>query len=125
MKTWMVGAFFGISALTALAAPPEIANVFPDFPTEYPNASPHLITGESFEPGKTEVWIWAPAKGDAAVTNALATLGDDEPLLPDEPPKEARRISAMDVELQVLVAPLEGVVVCGELEVPRSDRDAL
>jgi len=111
VKTWMVGAFFGISALTAFAAPPEIANVFPDFPTEYPNASPHLITGEGFEPGKTEVWIWSPGKEAAGITNGLASLGEAEQTLPEQPPKDARRVSALDVEQQVIVAPLEGVCV--------------
>lgn len=99
------------NGLPAQAAPPEISNVFPDFPTEYPNASPHLVTGEGFEPGKTEVWVWSPGKEAAAITNALAGLGEAEPILPEQPPQDARRVSTLDVERQVLVAALEGVVV--------------
>jgi len=97
--------------LSVQAAPPEISNVFPDFPTEYPNASPHLVTGEGFEPGKTEVWVWSPGNEAAAITNALAGLGEAEPILPTQPPPDARRVATLDVERQVLVAPLEGVVV--------------
>ena len=89
--------------------PPQIANIFPDFPTEYPNASPHLITGEGFEPGKTEVWVWSPVK-DAAKADALSNVKDSEGL-PAEPPTGARRIEPLDVEPQVIVVPLEGVAV--------------
>jgi hypothetical protein len=104
-------AWLGLLDFQARGAEPEIAHVFPDFPTECPNASPHLITGEGFEPGKTEVWIWSPGKDTAAITNALANLGGAEPTLPERLPKDARRVSTLDVEQQVIVAPLEGVGV--------------
>jgi hypothetical protein len=43
----------GVSVVTALcgALSPEIAHIYPD----YPGVSPHILTGENFEPGNTEV----------------------------------------------------------------------
>jgi hypothetical protein len=87
----------------AWAAPglaPEIAHVFPDFPTE----GPRIITGENFDPKKTEVLIWTPA--DLKAEELLKLLGDEERALPTTPPADARRAEVLDVEPQVIVAGL-------------------
>ena len=73
--------------------------------------SPHIITGEAFEPGKTEIWALDTVVDTASVTNAIELLGDNDPPLPAAPPKDGKRISPLDVERQVIVAPLEGFVV--------------
>ena len=95
------------------AAIPQISNVFPDFPTDYPSAGPHLLTGEDFEPGGTEVWVWDPGKKDDEKI-APALPAGDEPPLPETPPANARRITPLDVERQVIVAPL----VCERRSLP-------
>lgn len=95
-------------AVSALAAqgPPEIAHVHPD----YPGIRPHLITGEGFEPGATEVWIWEPPAPGGDPGEAFLP-GDPAPELPAEPPREARRAEVLDVERQAIVAGLEGSVL--------------
>jgi prepilin-type processing-associated H-X9-DG protein len=91
-------------SFTASAAPPEISHIHPD----YPGASPQIITGEQFDPGSTEVWVWDPP-GSAELRRESA--GEvDPPSLPERPPEGARRAEVLDVERQVMVASLEGTV---------------
>ena len=102
---------FWFLTLPVQAVGPEISYVFPDFPTEYPAVSPHLITGEDFDPAMTEVWVWEPGKDNVGENAAIAKLAEGEPHLPDKPPAGARRITPLDIERQVIVAPLEGTLV--------------
>lgn len=88
------------------AAPPEIANVYPDFP----GFGPHIITGEGFDPATAEVWVWNP--GSEGSNRTLAEKPGEPPAgLPAQPPGNARRVNALDVESQIIVAPLEGSVL--------------
>lgn len=100
-----------VSLVTSVAGragePPEIANVFPD----HPGVSPHLITGENFDPLHTEVWVWEPPSGERVVREAAARLGEALPPLPAQPPEGSRRADALDVEIQVITASLSGAVV--------------
>ena len=89
------------------AGPPEIANVFPDFPGN----APKIITGEGFSPDSIEIWTWAPKSDEVAMKEALANIDNGLPPLPAKPPKEARRINPLDVEPQVLVAQIKGSVL--------------
>ena len=54
---------FAACAASAVAAAPEIAHLFPN----YPGISPQLITGEHFDPARTEVWFWEPPSGERNV----------------------------------------------------------
>jgi hypothetical protein len=87
------------------AAAPEIAHVFPDFPHD----GPRIITGENFELGKTELWLWTPPAVNEA--QLLERLGDSERSLPETPPADARRAEVLDVERQVIVANLGPAVL--------------
>jgi prepilin-type processing-associated H-X9-DG protein len=89
------------------AAGPEIANVFPDFPSD----APKIITGEGFDPESTELWTWAPESDEATIKQALANLEKELPPLPTNPPEGAQRTSPLDVEPQVIVARLKGSVL--------------
>ena len=89
------------------AAPSEIANVFPD----YPGFGPHIITGEGFDPGSTEIWVWEPSTREATAREMADRLGSDWPELPAQPPEGAQRVGTLDVERQVIVAPLTGAVL--------------
>jgi len=93
------------------AGPPEIAYVFPDYPTGGGGRAPHIITGENFDPAKTELWAWDPKADEKALLDAIPEPGAEEPSLPDAPPTGSRRIGAMDVEKQVIVADLSGSVL--------------
>ncbi|MGA2864596.1 MAG: glycosyl hydrolase family 28-related protein [Verrucomicrobiota bacterium] len=103
-------AWVGLLNFDARGAKPEISYVFPDFPTGYPNASPHILTGENFDPAKTEVWTWQPRLSDS-LRDAVEQLGKPTPELPAQPPEGAQRVGPLDVERQIIVAPLQGSVV--------------
>ena len=90
----------------AQAAAPEIARVYPDFPS----ASPHLIIGESFSLEDTEVWTWGPQLTRDEIL-ATADKLDTPALLPMQPPEGARRVKPLDVESQVITVPLSGAAV--------------
>lgn len=103
-----------VSGLTSLATtatvqagnPPEIANIFPD----YPGVSPQLITGEHFDLTHTEVWVWEPPSGERNIRETAARLGEALPVLPAQPPAGARRADALDVEQQIITVSLNGAV---------------
>jgi len=95
-----------VGCSSALAGAPLISNVFPDFPA----TGPKIITGEHFVPGSTEVWVLEFSKDDEGVEKAIERLGEP-PALPVTPPKQARRVSVLDVERQVIVASLRGALV--------------
>jgi hypothetical protein len=99
---------FWVMVTRVASSPPEVSFLVPDFATENPSVTPHIITGEEFQPGKTEVWVLDGPKDSSEATNAVASLGDADPLLPTEPPQGARRVLPLDVERQVIVAALEG-----------------
>lgn len=112
MRTVLIGCTW-LAVLVGEAFPaetrglvPEIAHVFPDFPCE----GPRIITGENFEPGRTEVLIWEPP-AVAKAEDLLQSVGDDELPLPAAPPAEARRAEVWDVEKQVIVASLGPAIV--------------
>ncbi|TFH46263.1 MAG: hypothetical protein E4H01_10265, partial [Lysobacterales bacterium] len=90
-----------------IAAPPEISNVYPD----YPGFGPHIITGEGFDSGSTEVWTWEPSARETMEKEAAGRLGGDLSELPARPPEGARRVGMLDVERQVIVASLNGAVL--------------
>jgi hypothetical protein len=71
-------------AAGGMAAVPEIANVFPD----PPGFGPHIITGESFDPGSTEVWIWEPSPREAAEKEMADRPGSDLPEPRAQPPRQ-------------------------------------
>jgi len=91
----------------SLGAAPEISNVFPDFP----GVSPHILTGENFDPKTTEVWVWDPPTSDEIVKGSVPAWGAAPPAIPAAPPKGAGRVKPLDVEPQVIVAALRGCVV--------------
>ena len=95
-----------LASACALAAPPEIAHIHPDSP----GVEPRIIAGEGFDPSATEVWVWEPSADEAALREALRRA-DPSPDLPAVPPEGARRTAPIDVEPQVIVAPLGGSVV--------------
>ena len=78
------------AAVEVLALPPEIADVYPNFP----GFGPHIITGENFDPAKTRVWTWEPP----AVKSIGAGAGGPEapPELPSRPPEGARRLDPLE-----------------------------
>ncbi len=98
-------AVFYSAVSSALAAPPEIAHIYPDSPS----SSPHLIVGEGFSADATEVWCWDP-KADAKQIVSAAGRLTTSPRLPASPPQEARRARPLDIEAQVVVTPLSGSV---------------
>lgn len=108
LTTLWVGGLVCLTSTAALraAAPPEIANLFP----EYPGVSPQLITGEHFDPLRTEVWVWEPPSGEEIVREAASRLSEALPALPVRPPEGARRAEVLDVEAQVITASLNGAV---------------
>jgi len=85
---------------------PALSNIFPDFPAP----GPHVITGENFIPGATELWTWDPAAGEKAAVE-VPDRGSLAPELPVTPPEGARRVQVIDAEPQILVASLGGCVV--------------
>jgi len=97
--------------LSCNAEPPQISYVFPDFATEAPAVSVHIITGEDFDSAKTEVWTWDAENDDGPISNAVASLVDLEPELPKAPPKDAHRMQPLDVERQIITTPLTGEIV--------------
>jgi hypothetical protein len=97
--------------LNCSAEQPQISYVFPDFVTEAPSVAIHTITGEDFDPAKTEVWTWDSGNDGGIVSNAVASLADLEPELPIVPPKDAHRIQPLDIERQIITTPLTGEIV--------------
>ena len=81
-------------AATAAAAPPEIANIFPDW-CGYHHAAghgtAHIITGEGFTEKGLEVWTLFPASDEKAIIGAIEKLagGGALPELPQTPPRPA------------------------------------
>ncbi len=101
-------AIASLAASGETSSRPVISNVFPDF--DPPVRVPHVITGENFDPNTTEVWCWQGSADSPTTQAALNRLG--QPMtLPTEPPKGACRAAVLDVESQVIVANLQGVVV--------------
>lgn len=95
-----------LAADPALGRKPEISNIFPDFPCD----APRTITGEDFDSQATEVWAWDLGRREEA--EAAGPLPPaTAPALPAEPPQEARRITPLDVEWQVLVARVPSGIV--------------
>jgi len=94
--------------MAVAAERPEIGQVFPDFGDA--RGFTHVITGESFDPAATEVWSWSPPSDEEAIRAAMALLGST-PELPAKPPERARRLQVVDVERQVIVAPLTGELI--------------
>ena len=98
-----------LCAVTAFASPPEIANVFPDFPGG--GDAPKIITGEGFDPASTRVWTWSPESDEATLKEALVHIDNGLPPLPAKPPKAARSHGPIDIEAQILVARVRGAVM--------------
>lgn len=96
---WCVGGLVSLSITAAVRAgePPEIANIFPD----YPGITSQIITGERFDPALTEVWRWEPPSGERVVREAAARLGEALPALPAQPPERATRVNVLDADGKV------------------------
>jgi hypothetical protein len=85
-------------SFVARGLPPEIANIYPD----YPGLSPRIVTGENFVPTESELWVWEPPAIDRDVSVAVKHLGQSAPELPATPPPGARRVGTLDIEPQVI-----------------------
>jgi len=93
-------------SFVACGSPPEIANVYPD----YPGLSPQIITGESFDPTESELWVWEPPVLDRNVRDAVKHTGESVPELPATPPQGAHRVGTLDIEPRVITASIDGSV---------------
>jgi hypothetical protein len=105
LAAWIMGADAGLAP--AVAAQPEISYVHPDFPGN----CPHILTGQDFDPKKSEVWIWEGPRSDSGDAAELEVGANGELALPARPPETARRVQPLDMERQVIVAPLQGIAV--------------
>ncbi len=94
------------------AAPPEIAQVYPDVlvtdQRDFPG--PRVLVGEGFLSRGLKVWCWDPPREKAIFQQAVATLGEEHPL-PATPPEGATRVTPLDVDQRVITANLTGCVV--------------
>ena len=93
----------------AMARPPEISNIHPDFLGS--GDAPKIITGEGFDPKSTRVWTWSPPSDEASIKEALTPIDKALPPLPARPPKGAHSTGPVDVESQVVVAWVKGAVM--------------
>ena len=105
MRNAIVHLVFFVVAGEALAAPPQISFLHP----EYPAGGPNVITGEGFDPQATQIHVWDPKVVEEEIRASAKHLGiGAQPSLPSEPPEGSRRIAPLDVELQIVVASLSG-----------------
>jgi len=105
---WLVLAVMAACAAPALGAAPVISNVFPDFVGVH---GPKIITGEGFDPQKTQVWQVQLPSDEGLARVGMERLGGKPAPLPETPPKSAQRVNVLDVEEQVITAHVTGDIV--------------
>ncbi len=110
----------------AVAAPPEISYIHPDYPVAelYKRTElnvPHVITGENLGGEGFALWCWAPEFNDKRLLNVVHEPAERDFPLPEEllngdehDPEPGRfffKVPVLDVEEHVAVARLRGCVV--------------
>jgi hypothetical protein len=109
---WVCAAGVLAVAAASPAAPPQIAQVYPDFPVHGPrHRLPRIITGEHLDADGVELWTWQPPSSEEIIRRAASRLADGVPDPPATPPKGAHRVSPLDVQPRVLLAELSGSVL--------------
>lgn len=93
--------------LAFAADAPLISDVLPIIRT-HASKSPVLILGEGFNPGKSEVRIWAPPKDEKQVREVMLSAGGEGPPveLPPEPPPDALKVKMLGGDRQTLIVNL-------------------
>ncbi len=108
---FLVGMVGGLMACGAvMAAAPQIAQVYPDFHINL-HGAPRILTGEGFDSGGVEFWVWSPANDANVQRESAETLASGSAPVPATPPQGARRIGMMDVEPSVAVGEVSGTVL--------------
>lgn len=92
-----------LSLGTALAAPPEIAKVHPDYQIGAPGGhlvptyqGLRIIVGDNFDEEGLEVWCWQPPRSEEIWKQAIADLGRVAIVPPATPPEGAVQLTRWD-----------------------------